>query len=1027
MPTLYIDNKAYAIKPGATTLLDACLSLGFNIPYFCWHPAMHSVGACRQCAVKVFKDEADTRGRIVMSCMTPAADGTRLSIDDPEAAAFRAGVVEWLMASHPHDCPVCDEGGECHLQDMTVMTGHTYRRFRFRKRTHANQDLGPFVNHEMNRCIQCYRCVRFYNDYAGGRDFAVLGWHDHVYFGRSTPGRLESEFSGNLVEVCPTGVFTDKTLKEHYTRPWDLQTAPSVCVHCGLGCNTIPGERYGTLRRIRARFHGEVNGYFLCDRGRYGYEFVNSDRRIRRSLVRDGAGRLVPATAEEAMARAAQILAGDKRGNAPAQTGAILASGRVIGIGSPRATLETNFALRTLVGQDRFYSGMSPREGRLVAAMLAALRDGPARTPSMSDVTASDAVLILGEDVTSTAPMLALALRQASLRQPTADAARQGIPPWHDAAVREHIQQDRGPFFVATPDATKLDAWATATLRGTPDELAALGFAVARAIDPAAPAPGARAAPFAVTLQDLARRIADALKSAERPVIISGAGCGSEAVIRAAANVAWALARTGKPAHLCFTVPEANSLGVAMMAGSASLADKPPVAPGRAEACGKDKPPVAPGGADALRSLDAAVEAVKSGDADTLIVAENDLFRRMDPAAAEALLAGAKHVIALDHLATPTTDRAEVVLPAATFAEATGTLVSSEGRAQRSFEVFAAEGDIRAGWRWLGELAIAAGAAGGAVGSAVGGAVGDAPDAAGSAVANPWPNVDALLVAMAEAMPVFREVPGIAPPAGFRMIDGKVPRQPHRASGRTAVTANLDVHEPQPPDDSDAPMAFSMEGSAGQPPAALIPRYWSPGWNSVQAINKFQIEVGGPLHGGDPGRRLIEPRAAADAPYYSAAAGSASGASDTAGMSAAAGASTAATGPASGDGDLLIVPAWHIFGSEELSVHAPGIAGLVPQPYVAVGPADAARLGASDGAPVVLRLVGAAGQSVADGTSPAASAAGSGEHRLVLRIHPELPAGVAAVAVGLPGAPAMDLPARGTLELAPAGSPGGGA
>ena len=128
MATIYIDNKPYEVEDGQN-LLNACLSLGFNIPYFCWHPAMHSVGACRQCAVKQFRDENDTRGRIMMSCMTPAADGMRISIDDPEARQCRAGVIEFLMMNHPHDCPVCDEGGECHLQDMTVMTGHNYRHF----------------------------------------------------------------------------------------------------------------------------------------------------------------------------------------------------------------------------------------------------------------------------------------------------------------------------------------------------------------------------------------------------------------------------------------------------------------------------------------------------------------------------------------------------------------------------------------------------------------------------------------------------------------------------------------------------------------------------------------------------------------------------------------------------------------------------------------------------------------------------------------------------------------------------------
>jgi NADH-quinone oxidoreductase subunit G len=265
MAVIYIDNKPYTVKDGQN-LLQACLGLGFDVPYFCWHPALGSVGACRQCAVKQFKDEHDTRGKIVMACMTPAADGVRISIDDPEVKAFRASIIEWMMINHPHDCPVCDEGGECHLQDMTVMTGHVHREYDFPKRTFRNQNLGGLVNHEMNRCIHCYRCVRFYRDYAGGRDFGAFASHDHVYFGRAEDGTLENEFSGNLVEVCPTGVFTDKTFKRHFTRKWDLQTAPSICVHCGLGCNTIAGARYGTLRRIRNRYHNDVNGYFLCDR-----------------------------------------------------------------------------------------------------------------------------------------------------------------------------------------------------------------------------------------------------------------------------------------------------------------------------------------------------------------------------------------------------------------------------------------------------------------------------------------------------------------------------------------------------------------------------------------------------------------------------------------------------------------------------------------------------------------------------------------------------------------------------------------
>src|SRR5689334_20966768 len=128
MTIIRVDDRDYEVK-STDNLLQACLSHGLNIPYFCWHPALGSVGACRQCAVKQFHDENDSTGRLVMSCMTPATDGTRISVLDSEAAAFRASVVEWLMTNHPHDCPVCEEGGECHLQDMTLMTGHTYRRY----------------------------------------------------------------------------------------------------------------------------------------------------------------------------------------------------------------------------------------------------------------------------------------------------------------------------------------------------------------------------------------------------------------------------------------------------------------------------------------------------------------------------------------------------------------------------------------------------------------------------------------------------------------------------------------------------------------------------------------------------------------------------------------------------------------------------------------------------------------------------------------------------------------------------------
>ncbi len=412
MVKIMVDGTVYEVSPDRN-LLQTCLALGFDIPYFCFHHAMGSVGACRQCAVKKFANADDKKGKIIMSCMEPVVEGLIISTNDREVKAFRKSVIESLMTNHPHDCPVCDEGGECHLQDMTVMTGHDYRRFVFRKRTYNNQYLGPFISHEMNRCIQCYRCVRFYRDYAGGKDFSVSGSAGNVYFGRHKEGKLESEFSGNLAEVCPTGVFTDKTLWNHYARKWDMTNAPSVCVHCSLGCNTIVSERYGTVRRILSRYNGAVNGYFLCDRGRFGYEFLNNPARIKKVMTRASRNSGLEELSEE---------------NRLFSLTSAIKGKKLIGVGSPRASLESNFALEALVGKENFYHGIRDENYNLVQAAIKILKHGTAHSPSLKEIEKSDAILILGEDLTNSAPIMALAVRQASRNRSLELAAKTGIP-----------------------------------------------------------------------------------------------------------------------------------------------------------------------------------------------------------------------------------------------------------------------------------------------------------------------------------------------------------------------------------------------------------------------------------------------------------------------------------------------------------------------------------------------------------------------------------------------------------------------
>ena len=857
MAKIFIDDKPYEVD-GSKNLLETALSIGLNLPYFCWHPAMHSVGACRQCAIIKYKDADDTKGKLVMACMEPVADNLHVSIEAPEAHAFRAGNVEALMTNHPHDCPVCDEGGECHLQDMTVMTGHNERRYCYTKRTHNNQYLGPFVNHEMNRCIQCYRCVRFYKDYAGGKDLDVFAAHNDVYFGRQEEGVLESEFSGNLVEVCPTGVFTDKTLKKHYTRKWDLTNAPSVCHQCSLGCNIIASERYGTIRRVLSRYNGDVNGYFLCDRGRFGYEYVNSKNRIIKPA------RLVNGTF-------LTITAGD----AVQEIKAIInTENNIIGIGSPKASMESNFLLRELVGPANFYAGVPTHEGKLIWQVIEILDNGKVKTPSLSEAKTYDAVFILGEDLTNTAPMLALSLRQAAKNEPNEIARALKIPDWNDAATREAVQEATGPFFIAAAHDTKLDDIATGIYHASPDQIADLANAVAGNIN--------KQLNFVTAdpeIKKLAGTISTALLTAKKPLIVAGTSLYSEAIIQAAANIAYALKDQGKDAGIIYVLPEANSVGSLMLAD---------------------------------QYLEDAFAQASPKEAKSIIILENDLYQRMDKTATDNFLQPFKNIISLDYLENSNARKSTLLLPAGTFAEADGTIISNEGRAQRFYQVHVPENDVRSSWKWLAEL---------------------------TAVHDSSPvHLDEVIDQLITAFPVLQAIQSAAPPAGFREDTQKIPRSPQRYSGRTAINADLHVSEPRPPADPDSALSYTMEGYVGIPPPALTPFYWSPSWNSAQAINKYQIEVGGELHGGNPGKRLFEPDLNSKAEYFNS--------------------TPSAYSLKEGEGQYMVLPLYHIFGSDELNALSPAVAERVPQPYIALNDSDAAKAGIEEGAIVEVLLSG---------------------------------------------------------------------
>lgn len=544
----------------------------------------------------------------------------------------------------------------------------------------------------------------------------------------------------------------------------------------------------------------------------------------------------------------------------------------MIGIGSPRASIESNFALRELVGAENFYTGIARGEQERLQLALKVLREGGIYTPALREIESYDAVLVLGEDVTQTGARVALAVRQAVKGKAREMAAAQKVADWQIAAILNIGQRAKHPLFVTNVDDTRLDDIAAWTYRAPVEDQARLGFAIAHALDNTAPAVDG----IDSDLQNKIDVIVQALAGAKKPLIISGTNAGSSEVIQAAANVAKALKGRGADVGITMIARSVNSMGLGMMGGG---------------------------------SLDDALGELETGSADAVVVLENDLHRHASATRVNAALAKAPLVMVVDHQRTAIMENAHLVLSAASFAESDGTVINNEGRAQRFFQVYdPAYYDNKTimleSWRWLHSLH--------------------------STVENrevDWTQLDHVIDAVIAAMPQFAGIKDAAPDATFRIRGQKLAREPHRYSGRTAMRANISVHEPRQPQDKDTMFAFSMEGN-NQPtaPRSEIPFAWAPGWNSPQAWNKFQDEVGGKLRHGDPGVRLIE-ATEGGLDYFT-------------------------TVPASfqaQDGQWRIAPYYHLFGSDELSQRSPVFQSRMPQPYIKLNPADAAKLGVNAG------------------------------------------------------------------------------
>ena len=399
----------------------------------------------------------------------------------------------------------------------------------------------------------------------------------------------------------------------------------------------MPGERYGKLKRIHNRFNNDVNGYFLCDRGRYGSDFVNDENRAQFAGLRKSNDKYDAIETDVAIKTLASWC-GDMS--------------KVAAIGSPRASLETNYLLRSLVDNKNYSNGIGVYESQLIGEIATILKSGSAINPSIRQVENADVVLILGEDVTNTAPRLALALRQSvrNLAKKLATDAR--IALWQDEAVRVLAQDKLSPLYIASMSASRLDDVAAQTFHLKPDDIARFGFAIAAQIDESL----VEVDGFDEQTNKQIKLIAESLKTAEQPLIVSGTGSQSLAVVQAASSIANALNKD--KTMLSYCLPEANSLGAELMRdGSES-------------------------------SLDDLCTQASKGNIDTLIVAENDLYKRASKSQIDKLIEDVTNLVVLDAIDSSTYSLSSLALPTASLIESEGSLISSEGRAQRHYPVF---------------------------------------------------------------------------------------------------------------------------------------------------------------------------------------------------------------------------------------------------------------------------------------------------------------------------------------------------
>ncbi|MFN2587443.1 MAG: NADH-quinone oxidoreductase subunit NuoG [Actinomycetota bacterium] len=375
-------------------LIDVAEEIGVFVPRFCYHPGMKSVAVCRMCLVKV-----EGQNKLLPACATPVADGMNVDTTDPEAVDAQEGMLEFLLINHPLDCPTCDRAGECPLQDQTYAHGPGSSRYVEPKRSfEKGLAISELVVLDRERCVLCWRCVRFSDEIAGDQFIQLVDRGAGTQILTFSDEPFDSYFSGNTVQICPVGALLSRPYR-FVSRPWDLDTAPSVCSYCAVGCPISNEQRSEKIVRCQAMPNENVNDFWICDKGRYGYHHVNSDDRLETPLVRNAAGEFEPSGWAAAIERVAENV-GDKR---------------VGVIAGAHLTTEDAYAIARLARKDLKTKDLDSRVQDDGAPYELALRlhGAAGSSAQLRDLESARSIVWVGPDPKETLPVLYLRLRKA--------------------------------------------------------------------------------------------------------------------------------------------------------------------------------------------------------------------------------------------------------------------------------------------------------------------------------------------------------------------------------------------------------------------------------------------------------------------------------------------------------------------------------------------------------------------------------------------------------------------------------------